>query len=67
MIKFSASRPGAWLREDIADALTALALTASDDGYILALVQVAQILGCTAQPISTTAVTIDGNGREVTR
>ena len=50
---FDAPRPGAWLRSDISDILTALALTVHEDeyarGYTAALVQVAIALGLRVQ------------------
>lgn len=44
-MKFHASRPGAWLREDIADILTALAYGQHEPEYFQALYCAAQALG----------------------
>jgi len=59
VITFKATRPGAWLNEDVADTLTALAMTAPDDSYLLALIQVAQARGIRVIPQPMTIVTID--------
>jgi hypothetical protein len=71
-------RPGALLREDIADILTSLTANAPDSSYVAALCDAATALGLyehspyrqkpflvidvTGQPVM-----IDGNSRELTR
>ena len=67
MITFEAARPGAWLREDIADVLTALAISAPDASYLAALCAAAQALGLRErqQRSGRAVVVIDTIGREV--
>lgn len=59
---FSASRPGAWLRDDIADILTALAIGHNEPDYLCALMATGNALGLRVLETSeTTSVTVEGN------
>jgi len=66
---FQSLRPGAWLREDVADILTALALTAPGGeygaGFVAGLVATGQALGLRVQRDWRDAV-IEAEGMELT-
>ena len=53
-LTFIAPRPGAWLREDIADILTALALRNTDPAYLEGLRAAALALGLKERETTTT-------------
>lgn len=59
MIQFSAPRPGAWLREDIADILSALALCNDDARYLTALRDMGLALGLASHEEPNTAVHVE--------